>query len=153
MSFDLNCLNSERLIRKTLKVKVDRKDFQQGLIAVVKGIFPEYHQVPDNVFIFKKQTDGLSNILFRVSVYDHQFLIRIYGRRTGHVLDRDREINKQIQMHKQGLAAEFYGKFLNGCCYEYLDGKTLTPETMQNYKEQISREMARWHSAVVVRKI
>lgn len=65
------------------------------------------------------------------------------------MLDRDGEIAKQKQLANFGLAAEFYGKFLNGCCYEYLDGIPLDINTIKFHTEQVAQEMARWHLAAV----
>lgn len=51
-----------------------------------------------------------------------QVLVRVYGVGTDTLLDRDEEIRRQLQLSAVGLAAEFYAKFDNGCCYEYLEG-------------------------------
>jgi hypothetical protein len=68
------------------------------------------------------------------------------------MLDRDSEIKTQLMLAEQGLAAHFYAKFKNGCCYEFLQGTPLTPENMGEYGLLIAREMAHWHLAKVPSK-
>ncbi len=99
--------------------------------------------------MFKRFTDGITNILFRVSVGEHHHLVRIFGPGTADMLDRDGEMRLQVVLHSAGLAAELYGKFVNGMVYEYLAGQPLTPDNWHLHVEPIAREVARWHKAVV----
>ena len=134
-----------------VKVKATKSDtvVEEGLRKVVRSIWPEYTYYPDGLFKFKKFTDGVTNILYRVTMGDHHILVRVYGVGTSKMIDRGREICVQIQLAKQGLAAEFYGSFSNGCSYEYLHGIPMTPDNMGVHAALIAAELAQWHQATV----
>lgn len=121
----------------------------KGIRAVVKLVWPEYWQLPDEAFAFKRFTDGLSNILFRVTIASHAVLCRIYGENTDIMLDRDAEIRRQLRLSHKGLAAQFYAKFRNGCCYEYLEGTPLDATTVVLHASDVAHEVAKWHRTVV----
>ncbi len=136
-----------------VKCRVDlatEESAQAGMRSVVKAIWPEYSLLPNSKFSFKRFTSGLSNVLYRVSMSrSHRVLVRVYGVGGEDMLDRDAEIRLQLQLAEAGLAAQFYSKFENGCCYEFLEGTPLEPSNIGEHVEPVARELARWHKAVI----
>jgi ethanolamine kinase len=117
-----------------------------GMRSVVRAIWPEYTLLPDSEFTFKRFTSGLSNVLYRVSMgRTHRVLVRVYGVGGEDMLDRDAEIRLQLQLAAKGLAAQFYAKYENGCCYEFLEGTPLQPATIGEHVEPVARELGKWH--------
>lgn len=56
-------------------------------------------------------------------------LVRIYGEM---LLDRDHEMENVVALSKCGLAAPIWGKFNNGCSYQYIHGTMLEIDDMRD---------------------
>lgn len=67
-------------------------------------------------------------------------LIRIYGKNTEVLIDRQKEIENFKSLHRYGFAPRLLGTFNNGLAYEYTDGKPLTKSDV--YDEEIWRKIA-----------
>lgn len=67
-------------------------------------------------------------------------LIRIYGKNTEVLIDRQKEIENFKSLHKYGFAPRLLATFNNGLAYEYTDGKPLNKSDV--YDEQIWRKIA-----------
>lgn len=68
-------------------------------------------------------------------------LIRIYGKNTEVLIDRQKEIANFKLLHKYGFAARLLAVFNNGISYEYSNGKPLTK--LDVYDELVWRNIAR----------
>ncbi|XP_031632931.1 ethanolamine kinase isoform X2 [Contarinia nasturtii] len=68
-------------------------------------------------------------------------LIRIYGKNTEVLIDRQKEIENFKSLYRYGFASRLLATFNNGLAYEYTDGKPLTKTDV--YDEQIWRKIAR----------
>jgi ethanolamine kinase len=52
-------------------------------------------------------------------------LVRVYGRGTSQLIDREQEINNMLVLNAVGLAAPVYCRFDNGIAYGYRPGVVL----------------------------
>lgn len=55
-------------------------------------------------------------------------LVRINGRGTEHIIDRDHERNVLLQAQKFGAGPNMFCVFENGMIYQYFDGRSLNPD-------------------------
>lgn len=67
-------------------------------------------------------------------------LIRIYGKNTEVLIDRQKEIENFKSLHKYGFAPALLATFNNGLAYEYCSGKPLSKSDV--YEEHIWRRIA-----------
>lgn len=67
-------------------------------------------------------------------------LIRIYGKNTEVLIDRQKEIENFKSLHKYGFAPKLLATFNNGLAYEYSNGKPLSKSDI--YEEQVWRKIA-----------
>ena len=78
-------------------------------------------------------TDGLTNKLYKVvghvettphdgPVKQKTALVRIYGKKTEILIDRERETRNLVCLARAGLVPPLYGRFNNGICYGYVEG-------------------------------
>ncbi|KAL0125429.1 hypothetical protein PUN28_004508 [Cardiocondyla obscurior] len=74
-------------------------------------------------------------------------LIRIYGNNSDLLIDRKSEINNIRILNKAGYTHCIYATFNNGFAYEFLEGETLTTETVRDPKiyPLIAKRMAEMH--------
>ncbi|XP_011163675.1 ethanolamine kinase 1 isoform X3 [Solenopsis invicta] len=75
-------------------------------------------------------------------------LIRIYGNNSDLLIDRKSEIKNIRILNKAGYTHCIYATFNNGFAYEFLEGETLTTETVRNPKVYplIAKRMAEMHN-------
>ncbi|XP_063989243.1 ethanolamine kinase isoform X2 [Diachasmimorpha longicaudata] len=74
-------------------------------------------------------------------------LIRIYGKKTNLLVDRQAEIRNIRILHKAGYTHSLYATFNNGLVYEFLPGEILTVEAVRQpeiYK-LVAKRMAQMH--------
>lgn len=67
-------------------------------------------------------------------------LIRVYGKNTEVLIDRQKEISNFKSLHKYGFAPKLFATFNNGLAYEYTVGKPLSKSDV--YDEEIWRKIA-----------
>lgn len=67
-------------------------------------------------------------------------LIRIYGKNTEVLIDRQKEIANFKSLHKYGFAPKLLATFNNGLAYEYTNGKPLSKTDI--YEEEVWRRIA-----------
>lgn len=87
----------------------------------------------------KQFTDGLTNKLYKVvghvdttprnpngasepTFKQKTALVRIYGKKTEILIDRERETRNLVCLARAGLVPPLYGRFKNGICYGYVEG-------------------------------
>eukprot|EP01103_Thecamoeba_quadrilineata_P019120 TRINITY_DN7613_c0_g1_i1.p1 TRINITY_DN7613_c0_g1~~TRINITY_DN7613_c0_g1_i1.p1 ORF type:complete len:390 (-),score=69.26 TRINITY_DN7613_c0_g1_i1:49-1218(-) len=102
---------------------------------------------------FKQFTDGITNKLFKVVAEDahnrYSALLRIYGKQTEELIDREQEIRSMVWLSRYGLSSPVVGRFLNGMCYGYIAGTPFKPEDMISNSKWplVARHLAYFHSA------
>ncbi|NXK69981.1 EKI2 kinase, partial [Sylvietta virens] len=102
--------------------------------------------VPTQLF-----TDGITNKL--VACYTDEgmadaLLVRVYGRRTELLVDRETELRNFQVLRAHGCAPDLYCAFQNGLCYQFLPGIALGPHHVRDPHifRLVAREMARVHA-------
>ncbi|NXA97528.1 EKI2 kinase, partial [Melanocharis versteri] len=102
--------------------------------------------VPTQLF-----TDGITNKL--VACYTDEgmadaLLVRVYGRKTELLVDRETELRNFQVLRAHGCAPDLYCAFQNGLCYQFLPGIALGPDHVRDPHifRLVAREMARVHA-------
>ncbi|NXU98859.1 EKI2 kinase, partial [Cettia cetti] len=102
--------------------------------------------VPTQLF-----TDGITNKL--VACYTDEgmadaLLVRVYGRKTELLVDRETELRNFQVLRAHGCAPDLYCAFQNGLCYQFLPGIALGPHHVRDPHifRLVAREMARVHA-------
>lgn len=76
------------------------------------------------------------------NLYNYKvLLIRIYGKNTEVLIDRQKEIVNFNLLHRFGFAPKLYATFNNGLVYAYTHGKPLSK--LQVYEEHVWRAIAK----------
>ena len=57
-------------------------------------------------------------------------LIRVYGHNSDLMIDRKSEIRNMTLLHANDCGSELYASFQNGLAYQFLQGSTLTLESV-----------------------
>lgn len=97
-------------------------------------------------------TGGITNRLFRAklklpsSPTTEQVLIRVYGRHTECIIDREAELRNMAMLGERGLAGRLYGQFENGFVYSFIPGQPLSSTDLPLNAALIASELARWHT-------
>lgn len=81
---------------------------------------------------------------------DEIVLIRIYGKNTEILIDRQQEIRNFHLLHIYGFAPELLAIFKNGLAYEYCSGTPITKVDLydENVWPLIARRLAEMHKKV-----
>eukprot|EP01087_Luapelamoeba_hula_P003016 TRINITY_DN1284_c0_g1_i1.p1 TRINITY_DN1284_c0_g1~~TRINITY_DN1284_c0_g1_i1.p1 ORF type:complete len:422 (+),score=60.17 TRINITY_DN1284_c0_g1_i1:111-1376(+) len=128
-----------------------------NLWEVARGLISHWSHLKDEDFQVKQYSGGLTNKLFKVTAdvcgEQQVILIRVYGDKTGKMLDRESEIVVIQELHRQGMSARFYGTYANGCAYGHVEGRPLSVHDLWGDKEisdKIAMHVGRWHAVVQV---
>ncbi|KFO55026.1 Ethanolamine kinase 2, partial [Corvus brachyrhynchos] len=102
--------------------------------------------VPTQLF-----TDGITNKLvacYRDEGMADAVLVRVYGRKTELLVDRETELRNFQVLRAHGCAPDLYCAFQNGLCYQFLPGIALGPDHVRDPHifRLVAREMARVHA-------
>uniref|UniRef100_A0A8D2QAZ5 ethanolamine kinase n=1 Tax=Zonotrichia albicollis TaxID=44394 RepID=A0A8D2QAZ5_ZONAL len=75
-------------------------------------------------------------------------LVRVYGRKTELLVDRETELRNFQVLRAHGCAPDLYCAFQNGLCYQFLPGIALGPDHVRDPHifRLVAREMARVHA-------
>lgn len=73
------------------------------------------------------------HLVFKVDLYNHSekiksVLVRINGKGTEKIIDRDKEMKIILDFSKLGKGPIVYCTFNNGFMYQYFEGRALYPE-------------------------
>jgi len=108
-----------------------------------------------NEWTVKELKEGLTNQLYlveKVSANDDKranskVLVRVYGRKTEGLIDREREINNLRYLAANGLAPPLYARFQNGFIYGFVPGDVFSVQDMRDPKNSllVAHTMTRWH--------
>ena len=82
-------------------------------------------------------TVGITNKLIGCYLRDDRgmndcVLVRIYGKKTEMIVDRDLELITIYVLHMAECSAPLYAKFNNGIAYGFIPGTCLDPETVRH---------------------
>ncbi|XP_011501489.1 PREDICTED: ethanolamine kinase 1 [Ceratosolen solmsi marchali] len=135
------------MIEPHLDICVDENDIISGAKEIVKHLRPSW---PSDQLLYKVFTNGISNKLVGIwyaNNYNKMVLVRVYGHKTDLLIDRQEEIRNIRILHKAGHTHSIYATFNNGLAYEFVEGYTLTVETVREidvYK-LVAKRMAEMH--------
>jgi len=141
-------------------------DVRRSAVKVIKHFFPHI-QVDASKISVNQFKDGITNKLYKVEASlprdplelkgsnegdsKMTLLMRVYGKGTELIIDREAEVITMDSMNDNGMAAPLYGRFLNGIIYGYTPGKPLTPDqmSMNDRFPLIAKQLARFHAIKV----
>lgn len=117
---------------------------------VVAFLQPDWYLIKRKVF-----NGGITNKIFgyiddSCKDKNDMILLRIYGKKTEFIIDRERELQTHIKLNKAGFASPVYCTLKNGYLYGFVDGNTLTTESVRCPKVYpiIAKSMAGMHCNV-----
>jgi len=75
-------------------------------------------------------------------------LLRIYGKNTEKLIDREQELQSMVFLSRFGLSSPLVGRFRNGMCYGYISGRTFSPDDMvaKSKWPKVAKHLAYFHS-------
>ncbi|ELR18109.1 phosphotransferase enzyme domain containing protein [Acanthamoeba castellanii str. Neff] len=135
-------------------------DLEAGAAEVFTHFFPKWDRSKMHLHQF---TDGITNKLYKVvaqleetprgedSPPEKTALVRIYGERTEVMIDRESELTTLVCLGKLGLCSPLYGRFNNGICYGFVEGKPFTPDDMKAPEKfkLVAHQLALFHAVDV----
>ena len=136
---------------KDVTIPLTSADLSQEVINLVLSVKSSWVGLSLKTTFF---TDGISNKLLGCYHGDKisnetGVLVRINGKGTEKIIDRDNEIKSinLLSSIKCLNTAKLLAVFANGLCYEYLDGSTLDVETVRDphIAKLIAIQMANMH--------
>jgi thiamine kinase-like enzyme len=104
---------------ENIELNSNEKDIE----SIVLNYSKQKNWIKSNSLTIKKLTDGLSNILF--AVYSSEIngvIVKIYGKNSDLIVDRQAEIQFIIYLAEFHLAPTILLTFNNGFIYEYIPG-------------------------------
>ena len=135
------------------EIKLDNEEtIKTGTLHVLGKIFPDRNFDGCKT---SQYTDGITNKLFKIvtSTKDSPpVLVRVYGTNTEMLIDREQEIITMELLSEAGIAQPIYGRFTNGLCYGFAEGKTFSVEEMKCPVKLplVAKELARFHAVNVL---
>ncbi|NWZ95154.1 EKI2 kinase, partial [Nesospiza acunhae] len=134
--------------RMRMRIAVDEGDVLPGALRIVRRLRPAWEPATVKTKLF---TDGITNKL--VACYTDEgmgdaLLVRVYGRKTELLVDRETELRNFQVLRAHGCAPDLYCAFQNGLCYQFLPGIALGPDHVRDPHifRLVAREMARVHA-------
>ena len=126
----------------------------QQLRAVAREVVPAWASLMiDEPVDIAPVGGGITNLLFRLETEGRPpLLVRIYGRNTDVVIDRDAENRLLARLSRAGLAPIYHGRFTGGGIEGFCPGtRALEPAEMgdPHLRVLIARELARLHAVPV----
>eukprot|EP00126_Sphaerothecum_destruens_P004400 Sdes_comp18165_c0_seq2m7672 len=126
---------------------ISHDDLESGVRTVIHHFMPHWNPLK---ICLKQFTEGMTNKLFCCTLpgVDDKILIRIYGKNTDHLIDREQEIVNMVSLSSNNLAPRLYGRFENGCVYGFFNGCPLDVDSMKDSHIAllIARRLGEWHS-------
>ena len=128
-------------------ITIDENEIVHGAKEIIKKIRPTW---PLDKLHFKIFTDGITNKLIGVWCFGHyneMVLVRVYGHKTDLLINRKDETRNIRILNKAGFTHSIYATFNNGLAYQFIEGTTLTTETVRNPNVYtlIAKRMAQMH--------
>jgi ethanolamine kinase len=124
--------------------EIDLHDIIKGSIVVVKYFFSNWKETELQCQVC---TEGLTNKLVKVQYKNSIVLVRIYGKGTDLLIDRQQELQNLIRLSQLGFCPGVYGNFTNGMVYGYVHGDIFSPVDMKDDHKSflIAQHLASWH--------
>ncbi|XP_078046171.1 ethanolamine kinase 1 [Augochlora pura] len=134
-------------IEPHLDITIDENEIVDGAIEIIKKIRPTWHL---DKLQFKIFNDGITNKLIGVwysEHYNEMVLVRVYGHKTELLINRKDETRNIRILNKAGFTHSIYATFNNGLAYQFIEGVTLTTETVRKPDVYIliAKRMAQMH--------
>ena len=127
-------------------MRVDAESYRSGIIKLLEQVRPLWNE---GSVKFKVFTGGLTNSLVGVNCNDDDMLlVRVYGRNTDKIINRDSEVHNLVKLNKYLGTPSVYARFDNGLCYGYAKGRAVELLEMSDLSmaRRIANEMARMHA-------
>eukprot|EP01130_Rhizamoeba_saxonica_P002752 TRINITY_DN12509_c0_g1_i1.p1 TRINITY_DN12509_c0_g1~~TRINITY_DN12509_c0_g1_i1.p1 ORF type:complete len:348 (+),score=80.42 TRINITY_DN12509_c0_g1_i1:79-1122(+) len=122
-----------------------------GFIAT--NVVPFLAKYDPSELVITQMSGGISNFLFKAEASDeHPVLVRIYGKNTDQIIDRENELKTIAALAEQNLAKPIYGEWelgdLKGCVYGWTYGVQIQTEEMKDRSvmDMIAKYMAKFNS-------
>ncbi|XP_002737227.1 ethanolamine kinase 1-like [Saccoglossus kowalevskii] len=133
---------------RKLDVTVDENNPKPGALELMKHIRPEWKIDDIQLKVF---TDGITNKIFGCYLPENKremVLLRVFGKKTELIIDREKEIENFQILHRAKCGAELYCIFNNGLCYQFIPGSILDVDLVRNDKVYplIASKMAKMHT-------
>uniref|UniRef100_A0A7S1X512 ethanolamine kinase n=1 Tax=Tetraselmis chuii TaxID=63592 RepID=A0A7S1X512_9CHLO len=99
---------------------------------------------------------GITNVMVKVTPESGKCLdpvvVRIFGRDTEKIIDREEELRKLLQLNQHGFGAKVLAVFSNGRIEEFLKGRIVALSELQlpEVQSKIAVRMAEFHSLLSV---
>ncbi|TPX62686.1 hypothetical protein PhCBS80983_g00349 [Powellomyces hirtus] len=126
---------------------VNHEDLMTGVETVLHHFFPSWKVETDVKYV--QCTAGITNKLVRCihKPSDTSVLIRIYGKGTDVLIDREQEMQNLLTLSNIGLSPPIHGRFENGLVYGFVPGAQFSVEDMRDPHKSslVAAQLARWH--------
>ena len=131
-----------------LSICVDSFCYRPGISKLLERIRPGWN---GRRVKFKVFEGGLTNSLVGVNCGDEAedtLLIKIYGRNTEKIINRDSEVRNLVRLHKCLGSPPVFARFDNGLCYGFAKGRRLELNELSELTmaRRIAKEKARLHA-------
>ena len=129
-----------------LSICVDTVRYRPGIIKLLEQVRPTWNKGSVKFRVFE---GGLTNRIVGVNCSDEDMiLVRIYGRNTEKIINRDSEVRNLVTLHRYLGNPPVYARFHNGLCYGFAKGRPIQLHELNDLSmaRRIARESARMHS-------
>jgi ethanolamine kinase len=140
----------------------DPKDVENSCLRLVAELSPVWKDAKREHITLKPFTDGITNILIKVSnrwpgrseadADREAVLVRVYGNGTDTMFVRAKELQVHKLLAAEGLASPLLAKFENGFMYGFISGKPCTAQDFHNAEtsQAIARRLGQWHGSLPI---
>eukprot|EP00842_Homolaphlyctis_polyrhiza_P001409 jgi/Hompol1/2269/HPOL_002874-RA len=127
---------------------IDATDLINGVATIIEALFPAWNVSTDCELV--QCTNGITNKLVRCrrKSSGECVLVRVYGRGSSVLIDRDQELMNMVTLAQQGLSPPLHGRFVNGIVYGYTEGTVFSVADMSDPHKSIlvAKHLAKWHT-------
>lgn len=136
-----------------IDLEIDVNNYLESIIKIARSLKPNWSSNSDEEIQIRDLNGGVTNRLFACYLKStgmdtpDTFLLRIYGKNTEQFISRDDEILTMKVMKNVNLGPDFYTRFKNGICYEYLPGSIIDNRMVNdaNISTKIAEATANLH--------
>jgi ethanolamine kinase len=140
------------------------EDADTSALELVQALNEEW-KTDEGPVVFVKFTDGITNTLTKATkkrpgrtdeeIDDEAVLIRAYGKGTGLLIDRERELRAHNLLANIGLAPPLLARFDNGLMYRFIQGDVCTPEDLRRPEiyRAVAKRLGQWHGSLPISAI
>ena len=135
-------------------LSVAASDYVKGATAVIAALEAgrrksDAVKSKEEKLHFHTFSNAYTNLVLRVSSSLGDYVLRVYGEGTGHIINRREEINNTARLVETGLVPKIVGLFENGMCLECVEGVHLSLEDVRDWRmgSKVAAAMAKLHFA------